>query len=133
VRIVPYSGEHWHRLEAAVQTVGAARSLLHRPFVEWYYGTRDWCRLWLGYDEGGALAAAVGIEQPPFEIGGAPVSVAAASNSVTFVPGAGGLLFLHWVRTSEHALVFGGSPDTHRILASQGKRWTYFAGVRVLT
>ena len=79
MRIVPYSGEHYHRLAAAVQTAGAAQSLLHRPFVDWYYGTRDWCRLWLGYDKEGTLAAAVGIEQLPFEIDGAPVSVAASS------------------------------------------------------
>jgi len=133
MRVLPYSSEHFPQLEAAVRAAGAAQSLRRRDFVEWYYGTREWCRLFLAFTKDGVLAAAIGIEQLPFEIGGEPLLVGGASNFVSFQPGAGGVLFLHWLRSSDAALVFGGSPDTHRILESQRQRWTYFAGVRTYT
>ena len=66
----------------------------------------------------------------PFEYQGTPVTLTCGSNLATLHPGAGGLLFLHWVRSGEFACVFGGSADTHRILEKQ--RWMYFHGIRVL-
>ena len=130
MRIVPYTPEHFAELRAAAQRSGAARSLQHRPFVDYYYATRDSCRLWLAVDGDGDIAAAMGLEQLPFCYEQRELRVGCASNFVAFRPGAGGCLFMHWIKTSDFACVYGGSADTHRIVRNQ--KWTYFGGVQTL-
>ena len=129
MEIVTYTPEHFARLAAAARTAPAGRSLCHRPFVDYYYTTAEWCRLYLALDKQGQVAAAIGLEHLPCEHEGRPVRIGCASNFVAFAKGAGGYLFLHWVRSSEVSCIYGGSEDTHRILRSQ--RWTYFPGVRI--
>jgi hypothetical protein len=130
MRIVQYSPEHFGLLLHAAQRSGSAHSLQHRPFVDYYYTTRDSCRLWLALDGDGAVAAAMGLEQLSFCYEKRQLQVGCASNFVAFRPGAGGYLFLHWMKTSDFACVYGGSADTHRIVRNQ--RWTYFHGIKTL-
>jgi len=130
VKIVPYTPDRFSLVAGVAATAPGARSLGHRPFVDYYYATRDWCRLYLAIDRDERVAAVMGLEQLRFEYRGRPMVLGCASNFVALRAGAGGPLFLHWVRSSEYACVFGGSPDTHRIVQSQ--RWTYFHGIRVL-
>jgi hypothetical protein len=128
MRIVTYGSEHFAALARAAATAPTGRSLAHQPFVDWYYTTRDWCRLHLALAGDGAIAAAIGVEHVPFEYRGRPLSIGFASNFVAFQPGAGGYLFLHWVRSSDVACIYGGSSDTHRIIQSQ--KWMYYPGVK---
>src|SRR5439155_4587495 len=49
-------------------------------------------------------------------------------NFYAMQPGAGGYLFLHWLKSCQVGVVFGGSDDAHRITRQQ--KWTYYAGLR---
>jgi len=129
MRIVAYEPALFPALAAAARDAAAGHSLSHRPFVDHYYTTAPWCRLYLALADDGAVAGAIGVEQLRFEYKGRPLTIGCASNFVAFRRGAGGVLFLRWVRSSEVACIYGGSPDTHRILEHQ--RWTYFPGVRI--
>jgi hypothetical protein len=128
MRIVTYGPEHFPALARVAATARTGRSLGHQPFVDYYYTTRDWCRLYLALGADGEIVAAIGVEHIPFEHLGQPLSIGFASNFVTFQPGAGGYLFLHWVRSTDVTCIYGGSPDTHRIIQSQ--KWTYYPGVK---
>ncbi len=129
MRVVTYTPDDFPLLAKVVEAVPGAKSLAHRGFVDYYYASREWCRLLLALDPDGQVCAVMGLEQIPFEYEGAPVTLGCASNFATLRPGVGGSLFLHWVRSSELACVFGGSPDTHRLLQSQG--WRYFHGLQI--
>jgi hypothetical protein len=129
VKLVTYTPDHFPLVARAAASASGASSLGHRPFVDYYYATRDWCRLYFVLDRD-EVQAMIGIEQVPFEYEGTPVTLACGSNLATVHGGAGGLLFLHWVRSGEFTCVFGGSDDMHRLVRSQ--RWTYFHGIRVL-
>src|SRR5947208_16330882 len=129
MQIVAYEPSLFSALAAAARGAAAGHSLGHRPFVDHYYATVPWCRLYLALGDDGAVAGAIGVEQLRFEYEGRPLTIGCASNFVAFQPGAGGVLFLRWIRSSEMACIYGGSRDTHRILAHQG--WTYFPGVHV--
>lgn len=129
MKIVTYTREQFPRLAAAARGASVGQSLSHRSFVDYYYTTSEQCRLYLAVDESGAIAAAIGLEQMPFDHDGRPVTIGFASNFVAFAKGAGSYVFLHWVRSSEVACIYGGSEDTHRILHSQ--KWTYFPGIRL--
>ena len=133
MRIEPYTSEHYPRLEAAARASGVAQSLLHRDFVEWYYHSREWCRLFLVFVDDETIGGVIGLEHLRIETGGETVDVGAGSNLASFQPRAGAYLFLHWMRSCDLGLVFGGSEDMHRILAGQRGRWTYYDGVRTLT
>ena len=129
MQIVAYEPSLFSALAAAARGAAAGHSLGHRSFVDHYYTTVPWCRLYLALGDDGAVAGAIGVEQLRFEYEGRPLTIGCASNFVAFQPGAGGVLFLRWIRSSEMACIYGGSRDTHRILAHQG--WTYFPGVHV--
>jgi len=129
MQIVAYEPSLFSALAAAARGAAAGHSLGHRSFVDHYYATVPWCRLYLALGDDGAVAGAIGVEQLRFEYEGRPLTIGCASNFVAFQPGAGGVLFLRWIRSSEMACIYGGSRDTHRILAHQG--WTYFPGVHV--
>ncbi len=130
VRLVTYTPEHFPLVAQVAAVAPGARSLGHRPFVDHYYGSRDWCHLYLALDRDDQVSAVVGLEQIPFEQEGRLLTLTCGSNLATLRPGAGGVLFLHWVRSSDYACVFGGSADTHKML--QRQRWTYFPGIRTM-
>jgi hypothetical protein len=128
-RLVQYTPEHFDALRRAAERVEQAASLCHQPFVDHYYVSSRHAALHLLLDGDGAVLGTVGVERMPFEVDGAAVTLGFGSNFYAFQPGAGGYLFMQWVRSCPLALVFGGSPDTHRILRQQ--EWTYCSGVRV--
>jgi len=130
VRLVTYTPEHFPLVARLAASARGARSLGHRPFVDHYYASRDWCRLLLAFDRRGEVSGAIGIEEIPFEHAGRPLTLACGSNLVAVQPGTGGLLFWHWVRSHDLTCVFGGGAETHRLTERQ--RWTYFHGIRTL-
>lgn len=105
-------------------------SLRWRPFVDYYYTNNPWCKLHLLTAAGGTLAGAIGVDLMRFAAGERILTLGFATNFHAAQPGAGGYLFLHWLKTAPHGLVFGGSEDTHNILRQQ--RWGYFPGVKTL-
>jgi hypothetical protein len=129
VRLAEYAPDAFGPLHAAAEKLHVP-SLCHRPFVDYYYSGNPWCKLYLLTADSGAIAGIIGLDQMRFAAGERLLTLAFATNYHAAQPGAGGLLYLHWMKTSSFGLVFGGSEDTHNILRQQ--RWAYFAGVKAL-
>jgi hypothetical protein len=129
VHLVEYSPDDFDLLRGMAQALRVP-SLAHRPFVNHYYTDNSWAKLYLLRAREDTLAGTIGVERMPFDAGGQRLTLGMATNFYAPQPGAGGLLYLHWLKTCGRGLVFGGSEDTHRILRRQ--RWTYFPGVKTL-
>jgi hypothetical protein len=126
--LVEYTPDLFESLRLTAERLGV-NSLVHAPFVNYYYTANSWCRLNLLLVDDGSIAGMIGIERMPFAVGDRDVMLAFASNYHAARSGAGGHLYLHWMKTCSLGLVFGGSEFTHRILRQQG--WRYFSGVKV--
>ena len=131
MRLVQYTPEHFEALQAAAPAFGASSTLGHRSFVDGYYATRPWSRLFLLFNEDGKLDGTIGLEQMRFEADGRELVLGFGNNFNALTPGAGGLLFMHWLKSSGAGIVFGGSPHTHKI--TRARQWTYAPDVPVLT
>jgi hypothetical protein len=131
VRLAQYRPEHFDALRAAAPAFGASSTLGHRSFVDHYYAARPWSRLFLLFGENDAVDGTIGIEQMRFEAGGQELSLGFGNNFNALTPGAGGLLFMQWLKTAKAGIVFGGSPHTHKITGS--RMWTYAPDVPMLT
>lgn len=105
-----------------------ATALCHRAFVDHYYASRPWCKLYLAMADDATVGATIGVDLMRFEYGARSLTVGIGTNFHSLQPGFGGILWMQWVKTCEVACVFGGSGDTHRIL--KGQKWTYVPGVK---
>jgi len=128
--IVPYEPDMFERLQAAVSAVAPDSPLCHRVFVDNYYAGNPWCVLYVNVEKDGSISGTVGVERMPFECKGRGLTFGFGSNFMSFKSGVGGLLLLRWMRECPYSIVFGGSPDVHKIIRSRG--WTYFSGVRIM-
>lgn len=127
--IIRYAPEHFGLLRRAAERNEQAASLRHRPFVDHYYASSEWCALHLLLADDGSVAGTLGVDRMPFRVDDQEMAVGFGSSFYAFQPGAGGYLFMQWLKSCPIGLVFGGSPDTHRILRQQ--RWSYYEGVKV--
>lgn len=131
MRLVEYRPGHFEALRTAAPAFGASSTLGHRSFVDHYYATRPWSRLFLLLGENDRVDGTIGIEQMRFEAAGRELSLGFGNNFNALTPGAGGLLFMQWLKTAKAGIVFGGSPHTHKITRS--RQWTYAPDVPMLT
>ncbi len=123
MRLVAYRPEHWEALAAAAGRFGKNSALAHRPFVDYYYTTQPWSRLYLLEGEGGEIEGTLGIDAMRFEADGRELRLGFGNNFNALKPGAGGYLFLQWMKTAGAGIVFGGSAQTHKITRS--RNWSY--------
>lgn len=128
MQIVEYTPEHFDLLHAAALQM-ASRNLKHRGFVNHYYASVSWCRLYLLMAAQGGVAGVLGLERMPFRYGARDMTVGFGTNYYSMESGAGGFLFMHWLKSCDVGISFGGSQDAHRLIRSQ--RWPYFEGVGV--
>jgi hypothetical protein len=129
LRLICYTSEQFELLQEAALKIKGNVSLRHRPFVDYYYASRDSSRLYLFLDDSGTVQGSIGIETLPFEYQSRSMSLAVASNFHALQPGVGGYLFLHWLRSCPIALEVGGSEDAHKIIRQQ--KWTHFPSIKV--
>lgn len=130
MRIVEYqTGDH-QTLKQVCEQLPSVHGLRYADFVDHYYGASDYCHLYLMCDDSDHCIGSVGVEKMPLETPAGPVTVGFGSNYYAFESGAGGILFLHWMRQCGLGLNFGGSPDAHRIIDHQ--KWTRYAGIETL-
>lgn len=129
MRLTTYTPADFAALREAAVRMGPEVSLNHRPFVDWYYTTNEACHLHLVREGDDRVVGTIGVEVMPFEANAQPVTMGFASNFHALQHGVGGILFMKWMKSSPLGAVFGGSPDTHRII--QGQKWTYFSGVDI--
>ncbi len=103
--------------------------LRYPQFVDHFYADNEWCRLNVLVNEFDDILGVLVHEIVPFEVpGGRTIKLGFGSNFRAFQSGAGGVLFLNWLKQCHYGLVFGGSPETHRLLSPQ--RWTTYPEVR---
>ena len=98
--------------------------LFHRPFVDYYYATQDWCKLFLAVDKDDRVVGTIGVDRMGFESESGEMTLGFASNYYSFMPGVGAFLFMQRLNSCPLGLVFGGGEDTHRVIRSLG--WTYY-------
>ncbi|MBF0293808.1 MAG: hypothetical protein HQL96_01350 [Magnetococcales bacterium] len=128
MEFLTYNPDHYPLLMQKREDPRFPSALGHRGFVNWYYASGH-CRLHLFVDHG-ELAGIIGLDIMDFRYDDRPMRLAAANNHVAFLPGIGGLQFLYWMKAAPHALVFGGSEDTHEVMRRNG--WRYFPPVPLL-
>jgi hypothetical protein len=129
--LVEYTPTRFQTLCKAARQIKSNYSLCHRPFVDYYYASRDSCKLYLSLSSAGDVNGLVGVEHMPFEFESQPFTLGLGTNFHALQHGVGGLLFMQWVKSSGLTLEYGGSEDAHRIVRQQN--WTYFPGVRIYT
>jgi len=128
MKLIEYTPEHFQLLRDAAEKTSAP-DLLHRPFVDYYYTTSEWCQLYLALFEDGTVGGVVGLDHLRFEHTSHHLDLGFGSNFYSLKPGAGGYLFLHWLKSCDIGIVFGGGEDTHRIIRQQ--KWVYYPGVKI--
>ena len=126
--IIEYTPQHFEDLQKFVGRLGIRLGLTHRPFVDYYYASSEYCRIYLLLADDGSIKATLGCERMRFEYKGREVIIGAGSNFYSISPGVGGILFVHWLKACPIGLVYGGSPDTHRMI--RGRRWIFYEGIR---
>jgi hypothetical protein len=130
LKIVEYQAGDHQTLQQVCEQLPPVHGLRYADFVDHYYAASTNCRLYLMRDDADRCIGCVGVEKMPFDTPSGRVTVGFGSNYHAFESGAGGILFLHWVRQCGLGLNFGGSPDAHKIIDHQ--KWTRYAGIETL-
>lgn len=128
VEIIEYTPEHFEALRRAASSRGVP-GLEYRPFVDYYYTTGPWCKLYLALGDDGSVQGTIGIERLQYEYESRELTLGLATNFHAFQPGIGGYLYMKWMKLCPGALEFGGTDDAHRVIASS-RKWNYFSGVK---
>jgi hypothetical protein len=128
MRIVEYEPGLFDLLQTATSQM-ASRNLCHEGFVNHYYASVPWCKLHLLLSPADAVVGALGVERMPFRVGSRDVTLGFGTNYYSLEPGAGGFLFLHWMRQCDVGIFFGGTRYAHAVIRSQ--QWPYFDGIGV--
>lgn len=126
--LIEYSPHYFEALHKAASHIRENYSLRHQPFVDYYYASRPWCKLYLFFSPTGHVTGMVGVERMAFEFDSQPLTLGFGSNFHALQRGVGGILFTRWIRSCDWALEYGGTEDAHRIIRQQG--WRYFPGIR---
>lgn len=128
--IVEYTRERFADLSEMVSQVHGAVNLAHRPFVDYYYATREACKLYLYYSDSGKVIGTLGRELARFEYESREVKLRIASNWYSLQKGIGGKLSLHSAASTPDSvgLTFTGSQDTISIL--RHREWIFMPGIR---
>lgn len=126
-QIVTYSPEMFDRVLSRCREFPPNFPLTYRSFVDHYYASSNFCRLFLVLDQDGVLLGTQGVEWMPFDEGGHIHRFGFGSNYLAFRPGAGVYLYAHWLRFCDAGMVLGATAPVHRILKKSG--WVYREGI----
>ena len=127
-RIVALNGTRDPLYRRLISLLEPYHGLRYAQFVDHFYAGNQWCRLNVLANDADDILGVLVHEIVPFSVpGGRTIKLGFGSNFRAFQPGAGGVLFLNWLKQCNYGLVFGGSPDTHQLLSPQ--RWTTYPGV----
>src|SRR5262244_1814387 len=98
MRIIEYTPEQFDVLSTAAKRM-SSRNLRHRQFVDHYYAAAPWCKLYLLMSRANDVLGLLGIERMPFRHSQREITVGFGTNYYSLEPGAGGFLFLHWIKS----------------------------------
>jgi len=127
MKIIQYTPNDAHLLEQAASRLPPFHGLRYPSFVNHYYGEPDRATLLLLVNDNQQVLGTLGFERMPFETPAGSLNLSLASNFHAFEPGSGGLLFLHWLKSSECGIVWGGNENTQRVIRHQ--KWKRYTGI----
>ena len=127
MRIIEYSSDWYAALRHAVKSVSPTSGLFHRPFVDYYYASQDWCKLFLALDKNDRVVGTLGIDQMRFEAESGEMTLGFSSNFYSLMPGMGAFLFVRRLKECPLGLVYGGGEAIHNVIKTLG--WTYFSEI----
>ena len=128
--IVKYNPGYFEKLQEMVGKLERITSFSHRPFVDYYYTTSDWCDLFLYIDNKDDIVGTLGVDKLRFEFDSREMIIGFGNNFFSLKPGPGGILFMKWLNTCSYGGVLGGSENFHRIISRQ--KWVYYKGIKTL-
>jgi hypothetical protein len=128
--IVEYTPDQWADLQVAVAQMKGKINLSHRPFVDYYYATRSFAKLYLYRDDDGRVLGTIGRELLPFVYKDRAFTLRLGSNWYSLRPGIGReLLRFTWQMNPDSiGASFGGSDDTVSI--AHHYDWIFIAGIK---
>ena len=128
--IVDYTRDRFEDVKEMALQFPGSMSLTHRPFVDYYYATRESCRLYLYFSDSGKLIGTLGRELLRFVHNSKELTIRVGTNWYSLQRGVGGELYQYSALATPHAtgLMFGGSQDTLSILHHH--HWIFMSGIR---
>jgi hypothetical protein len=129
VPIVEYTPDLFPDLQEMVARLPGPMNLAHRPFVDYYYATRSWSKLYLYLSESGRVLGTTGRELVRFEYGGREITMRNGSNWFSLQRGVGGELLKYSTRLNPDSFGFMlvASPDAVKVFHHYG--WISVPGV----
>ena len=127
MRIVEYTPDRFESLRRAAEQMSPTVSLRHRPFVDYYFTTRDWCKLYLFLSNDESVTATLGCERMRFEYEGRELILGFGSSFWSLQKGAGGYLFMQQLKDCPIGMTFSGTAYTQHIM--KNLKWSYFEGI----
>ena len=106
--IVHYQRGDMDLLKRLADRLPPFHPLRYPQFVDYYYTSTPICRLLVFSDDKDTPLGVLGVEWMPFTTPEGNLTVGFGSNFHAFVSGAGGILFLHWMKSCDFGLVYGG-------------------------
>jgi hypothetical protein len=128
--IVEYTPELFDKLQEMVMQVPAKMNLAHRPFVDYYYASRNWCKLYLFLSDSGRVLGTLGRELLRFEHESPEITIRIGSNWFSLQPGIGGQLtkFSAQSNPNSFGMMLMASRKALKVLRHYG--WVPIPGVR---
>jgi hypothetical protein len=128
--IVEYTPKLFGDVSEMVSRVPGPMNLAHRPFVDYYYATGKWSKLYLYYSDSGKVIACLGRELARFEYDSRELMIRIASNWYSLQRGVGGELYQYAAQSNPDSigLMCTGSQDTLAILRHH--KWIFMPGIR---
>jgi hypothetical protein len=128
--IVDYTPKLFGDVSEMVSQFPGPINLAHRPFVDYYYATRESSKLYLYYSDSGKVIGTLGRELTRFEYNSRELTIRIGSNWYSLQQGVGGELSRHSAQSNPDStgLMFSASQDTLAILRHHN--WTFMPGIR---
>ncbi|MFP6763823.1 MAG: hypothetical protein VB858_09395, partial [Planctomycetaceae bacterium] len=122
MKIAQYTQDDAHLLEHIASRLPLFHGLRYPSFVNHYYGRPDRATLLMLVNDDQQVLGTLGYENMPFETPSGSLTLSLASNFHAFEPGSGGLLFLHWLKSTDCGFVWGGNENTQRVIQQQQRK-----------
>jgi hypothetical protein len=129
VPIVEYNPDFFSDLQEMVSRLPGPMNLAHRPFVDYFYASRSWSKLYLYLSEAGRVVGSTGCELVRFEYGGREITMRNGSNWFSMQRGVGGELLKYSTRVNPNSYGFMlvASPEAVNVFHHYG--WVSVPGV----
>ena len=127
--IVEYNPDLFSDLQEMVSRLPGPMNLVHRPFVDYYYASRSWSKLYLSLSESGRVLGTLGRELVRFEYEGREITMRNGSNWFSVQRGVGGELLKYSARVNPNSSGFMllASPEAVKVFHHYG--WVPVPGV----